>query len=1005
MKVRQILSVITVLWVAQLAAQPFPLDYSYCGYRQSEAPIPDAAVKVFVDWQSGDNSARIQKAIDYVSALKPDKKTGLRGAVLLDKGCFELSEPLRIAASGVVLRGTDKQQTILLKKGVDRGSLIYIEGAGSMQVTDTLDIVSGSVALNARRLSVSGALQPGEQIIVWRPSTEKWIASLKCGTFGGGKDLGYWGWHAGDVDVQWQRRVAAVEGNTVTIDAPLSMALDGNWADSKVLRYTWSGRIAGSGVENLTLVSDYDKRYPKDEDHCWNGVSIAAALDCWVRMVDFSHFSGSAVIVQRGAAQITVEDCISRAPISETGGYRRRTFYTLGEKCLFQRCYSEQGIHDFSAGIAAAGPNAFVQCDSKESLGFSGSIGSWATGLLFDCVNIDGHDLKFMNLGIEKYGAGWNTANSTMYQCTAAGIYCYSPGDTEQNHAYGCWAQFCGDGSFDESNNHVKPWSLFASQLESRLGRNVAGQCRVLERNTAASSSPTIDEALAMTAAARLPRVTMEAWIDSAVFTASVDPKGALAVDKIKDAGSRALAVQREFGIINGKLVMDGALMAGGKYQTPWWSGKVKFNYLPKAQYGLTRFVPGMEGQGLTDRIDTVIAALQRNKVLMFGQNYGLWYDRRRDDHERVRRRDGDVWAPFYEQPFARSGEGTAWDGLSKYDLSRPNAWYYYRLGRFASKGASKGLLLFNQHYFQHNILEAGAHWVDCPWRSANNINATGFAEPVPFTGDKRIFTAEAFYDTADSVRRALHRQYIMQMLDAFADCPNVIHSIGEEFTGPLHFVRFWLQTISEWEQRTGRHPLIALAATKDVQDSILADERLAKVVDIIQIEQWYYHSRGLYAPPGGVNMAPRQYARKIRAGAVRFEDVYKAVAEYRATYPDKAVAYYAKSYPERAWAVLMAGGSCPAVPVVDADFLKAVAGMKPQTAENCYVISDDRQGAVVYKDQDGAADIRLPEGRYILKTVNQQTGDVSIVEKQVEIARSYRLERKGVFWFEKLLK
>ena len=98
-----------------------------------------------------------------------------------------------------------------------------------------------------------------------------------------------------------------------------------------------------------------------------------------------------------------------------------------------------------------------------------------------------------------------------------------------------------------------------------------------------------------------------------------------------------------------------------------------------------------------------------------------------------------------------------------------------------------------NQHYFQHNILEAGAHWVDCPWRTANNINHTGFPEPVPFTGDKRIFMADYFYDLTDPVRKHLHQKYIMDVLDAFADQPNVIHSIGEEFTGPLAFVQFWL--------------------------------------------------------------------------------------------------------------------------------------------------------------------------------------------------------------------
>ena len=98
-----------------------------------------------------------------------------------------------------------------------------------------------------------------------------------------------------------------------------------------------------------------------------------------------------------------------------------------GQQTLFQRCYSEQGIHDFAAGYCAAGPNAFVQCDSYESLGFSGSIDAWACGLLFDVVNIDGHNLTFKNLGQDKNGAGWNTANSLFWQCTAAEIECYAP--------------------------------------------------------------------------------------------------------------------------------------------------------------------------------------------------------------------------------------------------------------------------------------------------------------------------------------------------------------------------------------------------------------------------------------------------------------------------------------------------------------------------------------------------------------------------------------------------
>ena len=223
-------------------------------------------------------------------------------------------------------------------------------------------------------------------------------------------------------------------------------------------------------------------------------------------------------------------------------------------------------------------------------------------------------------------------------------------------------------------------------------------------------------------------------------------------------------------------------------------------------------------------------------------------------------------------------------------------------------------MLVINQHYFLHNILEAGAHWVDCPWRPVNNINGTVFPEPVPFAGDKRVWMAEYFYNIDNPVMRQLHKQYIMKMLDAFADEPNVIQSIGEEYTGPYHFTKLWLQTVAEWEAKTGKHVWVALSCNKDVQDAILQDPELRKVVDIIHIEQWYYTQKGLYAPEGGKNLAPRQYQRRLRPGKVTYDDVFKSVSEYRQAYPEKVVIYSGASAPENGKAVMDAGGSCPNV-------------------------------------------------------------------------------------------
>jgi hypothetical protein len=206
---------------------------------------------------------------------------------------------------------------------------------------------------------------------------------------------------------------------------------------------------------------------------------------------------------------------------------------------------------------------------------------------------------------------------------------------------------------------------------------------------------------------------------------------------------------------------------------------------------------------------------LATDRIAALDHHYGLWYERRRDDHERVRRMNADTWPPYYEQPFARTGIGASWNGLSLYDLTKYNPWYWKRLEEFAGLCDRRGLVLFNQNYFQHNIIEAGAHWVDCPWRTANNINGTGFPEPPPFAGDKRIFMAEQFYDVTQPVRRGLHRAFIRQCLTNFVDRSNVIQFTSAEYTGPLAFMQFWTDTIGEWEKETGHKAMVALSCTK----------------------------------------------------------------------------------------------------------------------------------------------------------------------------------------------
>lgn len=988
------------------------LDFSSCGYLASEAPIPFLENKVYVTWQAGNNSSRIQEAIDYLSQRKPDSN-GFRGAILLGEGTFELEESLWLHTSGVVIRGLGREKTTLIKKGVDRGALIYIEGINDCIHGDTVNITTPYLPLNKCTFQVaqSNQLRLGDRIQITRPASKEWIASIGCDIYGGG--ISSLGWKPEDTQLVWDRTIVAIEGNNVTIDAPITVALDAAWGNAFITPYQWKGRIESCGIEYLTLVSDYNHHYPKDEDHCWTGVSIDRAENCWVRAVNFKHFAGSAVILQPTASKTTVEDCISTQPISEIGGMRRQTFLTLGQQNLFQRCYSEQGINDFAAGYVAAGPNAFVQCDSYESLGFSGSVGSWAPGLLFDVVNIDGNNLSFKNLGQDKNGTGWNTANSLFWQCTAAEIECYSPAMDATNSAYGCWAQFSGNGNWGESNNHVHPRSLFYGQLAQRVKR-VTVDARIMPLSTTSTSSPTVDQAAKLAKESLEPRITLAQWIKEnplpQTLTTAEIPTLEYVSKLAKKRKKQVTSIKEEhYAVVNGKLTWNNALLVGGKSDVQWWAGNLKNTYLPKTKIHLTRFVPGREGMGLTDRIDSVIHFMKANQLLAIDHNYGLWYDRRRDDHQRIRRRDGDVWAPFYEQPFARSGEGTAWEGLSKYDLTRPNAWYWNRLQTYTQKGAKEGLLLYHQHYFQHNILEAGAHWVDAPWRSANNINQTDFLEPVNFSGDKRIFVADAFYDVTHPVRRELHRNYIRQCLDAFANSPNAVQYISHEFTGPLHFVQFWLDVISEWQTEKGKDAMVALSVTKDVQDAILADPVRSKIVDIIDIRYWHYKSDGIFAPNGGENMAPRQHMRKVKVGKTGYDETYKAVREYRKKYPKKAVTFYAQSYPSLGWAVLMAGGSAPVLPIKEVSFLTDVVQMEVEEVnETGYQkIGNSGIGCIIYSQSNEEKTISLPSGKYTIYTINPQTGELTTIHKSLIIKELYTIKESKknnqIYWFKQL--
>ncbi|WP_417939478.1 DUF6298 domain-containing protein [Flavobacterium sp. RS13.1] len=962
-------------------------DFSYAGYKASSAAIPNVVIKVFVPHIDGDATKTIQSAIDYVAKFKSDA-TGFKGTILLDKGIFKVSGEINIKESGIVLRGSGSENngTVLLGTTINRKAIVNISGIDNRLFKKTTELATNCTPLGATVLMVKNAntFKKGDRILINTPITKNWIDLLSMNDFGG--ESGWIGWKADDFVIRADREIIAVEGNKITIDAPLTNALEEELSKSTVENYIWSGRINNVGVENMILKSEFDTTNPKDEQHRWTGISVQNAEDVWVRQVNFEQFSGSAVSVLKTAKRITVEDCLSLNPVSEIAAHRRNTFYTEGQQTLFQRCYSEFGYNDFVVGgYATAGPNVFLQCESHLPYSFSGSVGSWATGILFDVSLIDGNAISFKNKEQDGRGLGWNVANSVIWETSASKIENYSP-PTANNWAFGVWAQWAGNGHWKDVNNHISPRSLFYALLEQRLGK-LPMDPQIMDLGTEPSSSPTLEQAKELTAEAYKLNETLKDFISKASTRnpIAIDYAKAKRIDEVKSDIVTNTNIDK-ITITNGFLATSKGVITGEVVDVPWWRGSLRESEIAKSRPHITRFVPGHYGVGYTDNLEETVNYLVENNKSAIDHNYGLWYEQRMADHERIRRIDADVWAPFYEQPFDRSGQGIAWDHLSKYDLTRYNAFYWNRLKTFAELAGQKNKILLNQAYFQHNILEAGAHWSSSPWRPANNINTTGLPEPPPYAGDKRIFLAEQFYDVKNADIRKLHVAFIEKNIENFKDNANVLQFTSAEYTGPLSFMQFWIDVIANYEKSNKNESKIALSATKDVQDAILNDEVRAKTVDVIDIRYWYYKEDGtLYAPEGGKNLAPRQHARKMKTGKETDEQVYRSVREYREKYPEKAVLYSTMGAPRFGWPALMGGASLANVPKIELSaFNSALTGMKfaegTTFSDKLWSLENKGNSYLFYlkTNQDVSIDLSNHKGTFEVYEINASNGNIT---------------------------
>lgn len=892
MKLRHLLfALLTATRVASGAAfaaeAPDPaklLDFSSAGYGGGGVAIPAVPAKFSLTPAGAgrDDTRAIQAALDAVGQLPPDAQ-GLRGAVLLRGGTFRIEGQLHLNTSGVVLRG---ENATLLAAGNSRRTLIEILGRTTgRKVGPALRVTDETTPAGAKTLTLASTagLNAGDRILIRRPSTKEWIAFTKANDYpvsGQYRDARL-DWIPGSRDIEWERTITAVDAaaNKVTLDAPITTALETKFGGATVHTLAWPDRLRNVGVENLTCISEVSTTNPLDEEHAWMCVSVDRAENVWVRGVTAKKFVSSCVWVANGARAVTVEDCASAEPVSEIGGWRRISFYVDGQQVLVQRCTASDGERDFAAGHCAAGPDVFLDCKALNAHADSGPFESWASGILYDRVSIAGAALVFANLGMKVQGAAWTSANCVMWNCASASRIVVDDPPGAANRAV---------------EDHAVP-SLYQAQLKSRAGDNAIA---------------------ALAAVPSRPGKDLPPAFKGPIPAPAAHPAKALSMS-------------------GGYFLIDGRAAFGPSMGAALWKGQMIPGRVRESGTSPTRWAPGHFGPSYTEDLDGLTDTMAERGDEFYYAFPGLWYDRRRDEHSVARRDDGEVFGPFFESPWARSGQGKAWDGLSKYDLSKFNPWYFSRLRELADDCAAKGLVLVYQAYCNHNVEEAAAHWAEYAWRSANNINEVGFPEPPNWEGatQSRHHIADEFYDIDNPVRRPLHVAYIRHILDVLGDEPNFILTLGYQFAGPLPFQQFFIDTVAAWEKEHGKHIRLQLETSKAVTDAILADAARAKYVDIIDTRYWQYLDTGeLFAPDGLAKLAFRELrTNKFGRDAImptKAEYVYKQIREYRDKFPDKAVVAGHGGFGPIP--VLMAGGASP----ISAESAAPFAGPRPRDDE-----------------------------------------------------------------------
>jgi|GEM_PF-1218577 len=551
-----------------------PLDFSNAGYGGGGVALPNVQARVAVEPGEGDDSARIQAAIDQVSAM-PQNADGIRGAVLLKRGRYEVGTTLVIRASGVVLRGEGQGEdgTVLFATGTAKRNVLEIRGSGGRTLLPLRKPITDLYAPSGtRQLHVSDAngFSVGDSVVVRRVGNDRWIHAIQMDQIVQvTPDIVQFE----PFNLDFDRVITDIDGNLITLDAPIPNAIEQRWGGGEIIRYDDPDRIEQVGVEQLRVDVQFNPAvtavnagvtYFADEDHARIFAAINNVKNAWVREVTTLHLEHALVNVSSQAKWVTIQDSAAIDMVSLITGERRYNFKLAGQLTLVQRNHAETARHAYVVDSRVPGVNVFLDSDSINEFATSEPHHRWSVGGLYDNITAG---IAIQDRAWFGTGHGWSGANYVTWNSN--GIITVQQPPTAQNYSFGhVGGKVPGfvpnatdprprpDGWIESLGQHLEPRSLYLQQLTDRLGADAVRRIKRTTVGGGALDTPRVESDLPLTKGIKINNHALEGFSPTVFEYIVTLPAGATQVPDVRPHDSRHRYETLPASHVNGKTTL-----------------------------------------------------------------------------------------------------------------------------------------------------------------------------------------------------------------------------------------------------------------------------------------------------------------------------------------------------------------------------------------------------------------------------------------------------------------